>query len=152
MKYLAISKTPYYIAYAVFNNKSLFAYGKIELKDTNQLKRIVEWETLVDNLIKDHEPTFLLTHMIELDKMMKKDLERLVEIKTILRKVSELNKVIYMEYRTSGWEKKLIGRITEKRKIKFINDGYGIENSDVEIANAIILGEGVAWDRLQVAR
>ena len=152
MRYLAISKTPYYIAYAVFENKSLFAYGKIDLEQTSELKRIVEWEMLVDKLIKDHTPTFLLTHMLDINKVLKKDLERMVEIKTILRKVSEQNKVIYMEFRTDGWEKKIIGRPTDKRKIKFINDGYGIKNDNVEIANAILLAEGVAWNRLQMAR
>jgi hypothetical protein len=152
MKYLSISKTPYYIAYAVFENKSLYAYDKINLKGENELKRLVEWEGKVQEIIDSHSPTFLITHLLDFEYMMKKDLVKAVEVKTILQLVSEKNRVIYSEFKTDGWEKRIIGRITNARKIKFVNKSYDIKIDDVEIANAIILAEGVAHDRLQIAK
>lgn len=152
MKYLSISKTPYYIAFAVFQSKALINYGRLSLKGENELKRLVEWEGMVEDLILEHKPTFLITHLLDFDYMMKKDLVRLVEIKTILQIVSEKNNVIYSEFKTDGWEQRIIGRATNLRKINFVNEGYGIEIDDVEIANAIILAEGVAHKRLQIAR
>jgi len=152
MRYLAISKTPYYIAYAVFENKVLYDYGKIELKGDSGLKRLLEWENKVADLIVKYSPTFLLTHLLDTEYMMKKDIERIVEIRTILQLVSEKHSVIYMEFKTSGWEKRIVGRATNLRKLRLVNNGYEIEIDDVEIANAIILCEGVAHKKLQVAR
>ena len=150
MKYLAISKTPFYIAYAVFKERKLYEYGKVVLRETSEMKRLLEWENQVEELILKYRPTFLLTHLIDTNYVMKKDLVRLVEIKTILKRVSEKNKAIYMEYKTDGWEEKIIGRVTDLRKLTFINKGYELELDDVEIANAIILAEGVAHKRLQI--
>lgn len=152
MKYLAISKTPYYIAYSVFEDKVLVDYGKIKLNGNCDLKRLVEWESAVNEIIKKHSPTFLLTHLLEIETLLKKDIEKVVEIRTILKLLSEKNNIIYMEFKTSGWEKKIIGRSTNFRKIQFINRSYGTKIDDVEIANAIILCEGVAHKKLQVAK
>jgi len=82
---------------------------------------------------------------------MKKDLERIVEVRTILRLVCEQRNVMYNEFKTSGWEKRITeNKPTKKNKLKIVNVGYEIELSDIEIANAIILAEGVAWNRLQI--
>lgn len=155
--YLAISKTPYYIAFAVFQDQALYDLGKVKLKEAHEMKRLVEWKEQVVDLIKKYKPQFLLTHLLDTEYMMKKDMERVVEIRTILKLVSEEENAIYMEYKTEGWEAKIIGRITNNRKINFVNEAYELKGSDlqvfdVEVANAVILAEGVAFKRLQVAR
>lgn len=155
--YLAISKTPYYIAFAVFQDQTLHDLGKVKLTEAHELRRLVEWKEQVRDLIKKYKPQFLLTHLLDNKEMMKKDIERVVEIRTILKLVSEEENAIYMEYKTEGWEQKIIGRLTNNRKINFVNEAYDLKGSDlqvfdVEIANAIILGEGVAHQRLHVSR
>lgn len=151
MKYLAISKTPNYLAYALFNDKKLTDCGSIKLTETNENKRLLEWEQTVQAMIDYHKPTFILTHLLNKERTLKRDIKRIVEIRTILRLLSEKNKIIYAEFKTSGWEKRITDlKPTNRRKLKLMNDGYGLELTDVEIANAIILAEGVAWNRLQI--
>jgi len=151
MKYLSISKTPYYVAYAVFQDQSLIAYGRINLEVENHNKRLLEWENHVSELVDKHKPHFLLTHLLDKLTMLKKDIERMVEVRTILKLVCQKRNVMYCEFKTNGWELRITnGRATEYKKNKIMSEGYGIEILDSEIANAIILGEGVAWGRLQI--
>lgn len=153
MRYLAVSKTPFYIAYAFFNDTSLVDYGKILLKEENPNKRLVEWENKINDLIELHKPHFLLTHLLDKLSMMKKEIERIVEVRTILKLVCQRKNVMYAEFKTSGWEKRITsGRVTNFKKNKIISEGYEIPigKDDYEVANAIILGEGVAWGRLQI--
>lgn len=153
MRYLAVSKTPFYIAYAFFNDTALVDYGKILLKEENPNKRLVEWENKINELITIHKPHFLLTHLLDKLSMMKKEIERIVEVRTILKLVCQRKNVMYAEFKTSGWEKRITsGRVTNFKKNKIISEGYEIPigKDDYEVANAIILGEGVAWGRLQI--
>lgn len=67
---------------------------------------------------------------------------------------------MYIEAKTDGWELYITkGKNTNKKKLDIVNKGYGLpfvndkENfftDDVEIANAIILGEAMSRKRLQV--
>jgi hypothetical protein len=151
MKYLAISKTPYYVAYAVFLDKHLIDYGKNYFTQDTPSKRLVELYNVIDNLIQEFRPQFILTHLIDKERTMKKDLERIVEVRTILRLVCENENILYNEFKTSGWEKRITdNKPTVARKLRLINDGYELDIDDIEVANAIILGEGVAWNRLHI--
>lgn len=151
MKHLAISKTPYYLAYAVFDNLKLVAYGTIRHSQPSERKRLVEWEDMVISLIEDYRPTFLLTHLLNKERTMKKDIEKIVEVRTIMKLACAKHNVIYAEFKTSGWEKKITGsKPTTHRKLKLVNDSYDLDIQDIEIANAIILAEGVAHNRLQI--
>jgi len=153
MRYLAISKTPYYVAYAFFKGVELHQWGSVKLTEPKESKRLLEWEQIVVDMVHDLKPQFLLTHLLDKERIMKKDLERIIEIRTILKLVSEKNNVMYNEFKTSGWEKRITNnRATDKKKIKIIRDGYDIEIDDVEVANAIILAEGVAHNRLQIGK
>lgn len=151
MKYLSISKTPFYIAYAVFDGKDLIAHGRQLLSETNENKRLLEWERQVEQLIDEHKPTFMLTHLLNKLRLKKADIERIVEVRTILKLLAEKKKVIYAEFKTSGWEKRITDRKpTNRRKIMLVNNGYGLELMNINVADAIILGEGVAWGRLHI--
>jgi len=65
MRYLAISKTPYYVAYAVFQDKYLVDYGKVHFIKETPSKRLVELSEMVVELIERWKPQFILTHLIE---------------------------------------------------------------------------------------
>lgn len=155
MIYLAINYKPYTVDFAVFNyeSKELLRYGtlRFEEKDTNG--RIMELQEAIEKLFKNIKPNVVLTQMLDLRHTLKRDLEHIVQVRTILRLHCINNNIIYNEYRTSGWEK----RITElkvpskKAKLKIAKE-YSPHINRTEIANAIILGEGVVWGRLQVGR
>ena len=74
-------------------------------------------------------------------------------MRTVFKLVALQNNSIYAEFETSGWEKRIISeRITDRKKLNFINRGYKIQLDDINIADAIILAEGVAWNRLQIGK
>lgn len=155
MTTLSISKTPYKIAYAVAGDKfgEIKAYGTIGLASGDENKRLIEWERAVQNLIDQFKPDFIVTHLLNRDRTLKKDIERVTEIRTILRLLSEKNKAFYAEFKTSGWEKRLLERTpTSLRKIKYIQNLYDNEITDVDIADAIILADGVAQQNLQIGK
>jgi len=155
MKYLAISKTPYYIAYALFDSKQLELYGKELIRSTDDTLRLLEIERILADMIYKHKPNFVLTHLLDKERVMKKDLEKIVEIRTILKMTCEKMNVFYSEFKTSGWELKITGgKPSARQKLDLINDGYKLfeneEIQDIEIANAVILAEGVAHKRLHI--
>ncbi|MDX9692491.1 MAG: hypothetical protein RBT45_08540 [Acholeplasmataceae bacterium] len=151
MRYLAISKTPFYVAYAVFHNEALQYWGKVNITQDRDTKRIKEWKRIIEQLVEEHKPQFLLTHLLDKTTLMKKEIERIVEIRTILKLVCEEQNVMYCEFKTDGWELRITnGKATDIKKMKVMAQGYNIKIDDVEVANAIILGEGVAWGRLHI--
>lgn len=156
MRYLSIASEPYKISYAVFENKTLKLYGvknidyKLFISDT-----LLEIEKVIKDLIIEHKVDFVLMQMLDEKKFIKKDFEKIVEYRTIIHLTSLRNKVSFVEFKTSGWEKRLLMNImTKKRKIDTINFGYelNLTTNDEGIADAIILGEGVAHNRLQIGR
>ena len=160
MKYLAISKDTKSLSYAVFNNKSLVKFDKILFTEYDEYKRTKEWYDFVTNLVKQHEIGILTTHWVDLKRFKKKELEKIISVKTILQLVAIEQKVVYLEAKTSGWEKYITnGKPTNRNKIKIVNEGYGLDLSinylnvhkgQQDIADAIILCEAVAHGRIYV--
>jgi hypothetical protein len=153
MRYLAIDKEPYFIAYAVFDDKALVDYGFMVFNEKDENKRIEEMWHKISQLLKDKKPTFVLTQMLDLRYTKKEDLEKIIPIRTILRKLSLDNKAVYSEFRTYGWEKRITNmeKPSPKRKLDIARQ-YSENISMVQTANAIILGESVAHGRLQIGR
>lgn len=153
MRYLAIDKEPYFIAYALFEDKALIEHGFIAFGGKSESDRIEEiWYKLI-KLIERTKPTFILTHMLDLRYTKKEDLEKIVPIRTLLRKLSIDYNVVYGEFRTYGWEKRITNmeKPSPKRKLDIARE-YDENITKVQIANAIILGESVAHGRLQIGR
>ena len=155
MKYLAFSRAPNYIASSLFEDETLLEYNVITLNEYDSVLRMKEVYDKLNFVIKKIEPSIVVTHSIELGSVMKKDLERLSEIKALIKLACIENKVVYIEARTVGWEKKILGRITKANKLKLLKEGYDIDLRFVDmapyeesIADAIILGEAIAHRRL----
>lgn len=148
--YLSISKTPYKLSYATFKGKSLTSYGEYDL---NYLNYELETYNHITFLIKTHNIDIVLTNLIDYEEQPKKEIQKLSEFQTIIKLSALKNNALYTEFRTYGWEKRLLfNRITAKQKVETVNFGYDIDlkRNQVGIANAIILGEGVAHNRLQI--
>jgi len=155
MTYLAIDKHPYFIAYALFNyeTKKLIRWGIVYFQAKEESERITEIWNGVESLLKETDPTIVLTHWIDLRLTMKRDLEHIAQIKTILRKLCIDRKVMYNEFKTSGWEKRITSQKKPSKAAKLkIAKEYCQMIDSVEVANAIILGEGVVYNRLQIGR
>ena len=153
MKYLAIDKEPHFLAFALFEDKALVEHGYMTFNAKNENDRIKEIWSKIEHLIKEKKPLFVLTQMIDLNDIRKKELEKIVTVPTILRKLSIDCNAIYSEFRTFGWEQRItdMDKPSPKRKLKIARE-YDSNIELVKIANAIILGESVVHGRLQIGR
>jgi len=155
MKYLSINSNPYSLDFAVFDyeSKKLIQYGTAFYKSKNKTERIVEIWDNIEELLHDINPNVVVTQMLDLRYTKKQDLEHIVQIRTILRKLCEDNLIMYNEFRTLGWEKRIteLKKPSKKAKLKIAQE-YSKKIDRIEIADAIILGEGMVWNRLQIGR
>jgi hypothetical protein len=155
MKYLAIDKNPYFISYALFEyeTKKLLKFGTVNFRQKDENERLKEIWVKIDVLLDELNPNGVLTHWLDLRNTLKRDLEHTMQVKTILRKLCIDKEITYNEFRTNGWEKRIIGlkKPSPRAKLKIAQE-YSKDIESVEIANAIILGEGVVWNRLQIGR
>lgn len=156
LTYLSIAKEPYSVNYAVFKGKSLIAYGTNDIKYSSKTGNILnEVYDIVSNLISKYKVDVVLSNLIDIIKYSKKELVDIVRNKTMIEYVSNDLGCLYVEFKTFGWEKRILNNvITSNNKVNTINRGYRLDlrNEQVAIADAIILGEGVAHNRLQIGK
>lgn len=153
MKYLSINKSPYSLDYVVFEDTALQHWGTIYFHSKNESDRIMEiWEK-VEELLEEEKPTIVLTHLVDLRHTLKRDLEHIFQLKTIVRKLCFDKKILYTEFKSSGWEKRITNlKYPSKISKLAIAHEYTPMIDRVEVANALILAEGVAHGRLQIGR
>lgn len=150
INYLSISKTPYKLSYATFKGRVLTSYGEYNL---DYLNHELETYDRITHLIKTHNIDIVLSNLIDYEKQPKIEIQKLSEFQTIIKLSALKNNALYTEFRTYGWEKRLLfSRVTARQKVETVNFGYDIDlkYNQAGIANAIILGEGVAHNRLQI--
>jgi len=155
MKYLSINKSPYALDYTLFQyeTKALITWGTIYFHEKEESKRVIEIWGKTKELLEELEPNIVLTHLIDLRYTLKRDLVLISQMKTLLRKICYDLKIIYNEFKTDGWEKRLTNLKQPSKKAKLdIAHEYNVMINRVEIANALILGEGVVHGRLQIGR
>jgi hypothetical protein len=155
MRYLAISKSTTFFSYSIFEDEVLVSCNIITLKEFDSVLRIKEIYKNICDLILKFEPSVVVTHSLEVQKILKKDLEKITEMKTAIKLACIELKVLYLEAKTSGWEKYILeGKVTSNKKKVFLATKYGFmyvsinKNHCDEIANSVILGEAVAHKRL----
>jgi len=150
---LSINSGPYQLDFAVFDykTKKLLQYGTSYYHEKDSSKRINEiWESL-EELLDDIKPMIIVTQLLDLRYTMKRDLEHILQIRTVLRKLAYDKNIMYNEFKTIGWEQ----RITEQKKpskrakLKIANEYSNLIDRE-EVCDAIILGEGVVHNRLQI--
>lgn len=162
MRILSISKTTTHIAYAMFEDTMLFEIDTIYYNTYREDLRLKMIYDKLSDIVKCQKIDILATHMVDYKKYMKKELRKIFEIRAILQLVCANYGVIYTEFKTDGWEYYITkGRNTPKKKLDIINKYYELDleyNKDnfkdgkQDLADAIILGEGVAHKRLQIGR
>lgn len=157
MIYLAIdNKEAHKLSYAVFRDKSLIDYGELSLEYkvfTSDI--LLEIYDKVKYLIEQYKIDIVLTQLLNSKLAIKEEYEKLVEMRTCIKLCALHNKSLFSEFKTDGWEQRILyKRVTNSNKLQIINTGYRIEllKTQIGIANAIILGEGVAHNRLQIGK
>ncbi len=155
MIYLAINQNPYTIDFAAFKyeSKKLLRYGTAYYHEKDNTSRIIEIWDNINELLDEIQPNIVITQMLDLRHTMKRDLEHIIQIRTVLRKLCYDKNIMYNEFRTIGWEKRItdLKKPSRKAKLKIAKEYSNLIDRE-EIADAIILGEGVVWNRLQIGR
>ena len=155
MIYLSINSSPYSLDFAVFNyeTKELIRYGTAYYHEKNHTERIIEiWEN-IEELLDEIEPNIVLTQLLDLRYTMKRDLEHIMQIRTILRKLCYDKNIMFNEFKTSGWEKRItnLKKPSKKAKLKIVREYSNLIDRE-EVADAVILAESVVWNRLQIGK
>lgn len=154
MNYLAISKAPKFVAFAYFEDTTLKEVDVRYFSEYDNVLRVKEMYQVIRDLVFQYKPSVVITHSLEIQTVLKRDLERMTELRSMIKLVSIELKCLYLEARTNGWEKYIMnGRTTKARKTKIIKEAYNLDfDLDLvyvhEITDAIILGEAVAHKRL----
>lgn len=155
MIYLSINSSPYTIDFAVFqyDTKELIQYGTAYYKEKDHTNRIIEIWNNIEELLDEVKPNIVLTQMLDLRHTLKRDLEQIIQIRTVLRKLCYDKNIMYNEFKVDGWEKRLTNtkRPSKKAKLKIVREYSNLINRE-EVANAIILGESVCWNRIQIGK
>ena len=153
MKYLSINSSPYTLDFSVFNyeTKSLLRYGTAYYHEKNHTNRIIEIWNNIEELLDEIKPNIVITQMLDLRHTLKRDLENIMMIRTILRKLCYDKNILYNEFKVDGWSKRLTNtkRPSKKAKLKIVREYSNLIDRE-EVANAIILGESVIHNRLQI--
>lgn len=159
---LSLSKSTTHIAYAIFDDKTLVEVDTIYFKDYREELKLKAIYDELGNVIVKNKIDIVIAHLIDLNKVMKKDLQKIIEMRAIIQLLCANFGVIYKEFKTNGWEYYITnGRNTMYKKAQVVNKAYDIKLSydkdnfkkgQQEIADAIILGEAVAHKRLQIGR
>ena len=155
MKLLSINSNPYTIDFAVFDyeTKSLLEYGTAFYKEKTSTERIVEIRNDLTELLEITDPVIVVTQMLDLRHTLKRDLENIMMIRTILRLLCANKNIMYNEFKSWGWSKRLTNmkRPSKKAKLKIVRE-YSEKIDREEICDSIILAESVVWNRIQVGR
>jgi|LGVE01.1.fsa_nt_gb hypothetical protein len=155
MKFLSINQSPYTIDFAIFDyeSKKLLQYGTSYYHEKDTTKRIMEIWVNIEELLDDIKPNIVLTQLLDLRYTLKRDLENIVQIRTILRKLCFDKNILYNEFRTLGWEKRITNmkKPSKKAKLKIVREYSKLIDRE-EICDAIILGESVVWNRVQIGK
>jgi hypothetical protein len=160
MNLLAISKSTTHIAYAIFHGKELYEINSIMHTFYENDKMLYEYYQKISEVIKQNNIGVVAVHKLDESKIMKRHLKLMYGIRTAIQFACIENKSFRIEVKTDGWEKYITnGRNTLKKKVDIVNKGYGInlkfnldnyKDGQQELADAIILGEGVAHKRIYI--
>jgi hypothetical protein len=155
MIFLGINYKPYSLDFCVFHHetKALRRYGTAFYHSKNETDRIIEIRDNINELLDEINPNIVVSQLLDLRYTMKRDLEHIVSIRTILRLLCYEKNMMYNEFRTVGWEKRLthMKRPSKKAKLKIVREYSKLIDRE-EIADIIILCEGVSHNRLQIGR
>lgn len=160
MIYLSLSYNKRYLAWSLFDGQKLERVDKFYFNDFQQYHQMNELHNYLAGLIEHYKVGIVVVKQIDVKDYKKEEIAYVYKVRGIIEAICGMLRLIYIEARTNGWEYYILnGKVTNKRKLKIVNDGYGTFFSqdksnfildDVEIANAVILGEAMAHRRLHV--
>jgi Holliday junction resolvasome RuvABC endonuclease subunit len=166
VRYLGIDTSVAKIPWAVFEDKRLIGYGAIPIIQPNTKKGIYSEDRLhdvyqkVSALIKDNNVDVVILEDVFLGKGMHAMREN-IQALAVMRLASYINKATTFVVLATSWRKGIIeserknGNGVKMQAIDYVNKTYGLAlkystsktKTEDDIAEAIIMTEGLAWKR-----
>jgi len=160
LKYLAVTHNKNYVAWAYFCGTMLDSTDKLYYNEFKPYKQMFEFYKYFKDVLLKLRISILVVKRLDIRLIKKQDLAYFYKIRGILQMLCAELGIIYSEAKTDGWELYITkGKNTNKRKLELMNNGYetnytsndeNFKFDDVEVANAIILGEAISRGRLHV--
>lgn len=149
MKILSLGNDTKNVSYAIFDGEILYEYGKIE-----NVEKISLYRSLY-TLIEKHKLSFVVLKAVDLDKTTRRFALETIQARTLVKLACEMLGVIYTTPSTYGFDRFFFGdKIQDKKldleKLKVTNELFDIENNDLDLANAIMLGWSFAKNQYKV--
>ncbi|NCU42439.1 MAG: hypothetical protein EOM19_07030 [Candidatus Moranbacteria bacterium] len=163
MKYLAIGKSYRFLALSLFedlnNEVTLKEVRFIRFDDFNQSNIFKKAYETVVNYLSENVVSVVVTHKLNTKKILKKEIQRISEMRAIIQLACAEKKVFVVEPKTDGWEAYITkGRNTFAKKRDIVENGYDIDLSSIcknedeykVLVDTIVLGEALANKRLML--
>lgn len=149
MNVLAIGNETKEINFAIFGGEILKECGKIEI-----VENLILHDSIYTTL-KEHKIAFVVLQAIDFTKTKRSRALELVRVRTIIKLVCEKLGVVYTTPSTYGFDRFFFGdkiqeKKLEKEKLKITNDIFDLSNTNVDLANAIMLGWSFARNEYKV--
>lgn len=149
MKVMALGNDTKNVSYAIFDSEILCEYGKIE-----NVENIKLYDTL-NTMLEKHKMAFVVLKAIDFDKTKRRFALESIKTRAVVKLLCEKIGVIYTTPSTYGFDRFFFGdKIQDKKleleKLKVTNELFDLQNDDVDLANAIMLGWSFAKNQYKV--
>lgn len=160
MKLLSINISNTKIGVSLFEGILLKKYNIIQLNEYILERHLNEIYNKLEQLVKETKCDIIVMKMIDLSKNGKDKLLLESQVRGVIKLLCERNGVIYQEFKTEGYFKKLTSgkntltkkvSLLKKNSINIVIDKDNDLNDTTILVDSILLGEGVAMGKLQIS-
>lgn len=160
MKLVSLNISNTKIGVSLFDGILLKNYNVILLNEYILERHLNEIYTKLEQVIKETKCDIVVMKMIDLSKNGKDKLFIEGQVRGVIKLLCERNGVIYQEFKTEGYFKKLTSgkntltkkvSLLKKNNINIVIDKNNDLNDTTILVDSILLGEGVAMGKLQIS-
>lgn len=160
MKLLSLNISNTKIGVSLFEGILLKKYNIILLNEYILERHLNEIYNKLEQLVKETKCDIIVMEMIDLSKNGKEKLILESQVRGVIKLLCERKGVIYQEFKTEGYFKKLTSgkntltkkvSLLKKNSINIVIDKDNDLNDTTILVDSILLGEGVAMGKLQIS-
>lgn len=160
MKLLSLNINNTKIGVSLFEGILLKKYNVILLNEYILERHLNEIYNKLEQLVKETKCDIIVMEMIDLSKSGKEKLLLESQVRGVIKLLCERKGVIYQEFKTEGYFKKLTSgkntltkkvSLLKKNSINIVIDKDNDLNDTTILVDSILLGEGVAMGKLQIS-
>lgn len=160
MRLVSINISNTKIGLSLFDGILLKKFNVVQLNEYMLERHLNEIYNKMEQIIKETKCDIIVMEMIDLSKSGKEKLLLESQVRGVIKLVCERKGVIYQEFKTDGYFKKLTSgkntltkkvTLLKKNNINIVIDKNNDLNDTSILVDSILLGEGVAMGKLQIS-